>query len=93
MPTVREIIQARSCSTAGVKGLSLQVIDEMNLLIPGGILVDIDDLNVSGNDATVNLFMQPKAKNALRRAISGTMVRTELGSNQADGAKLLEVRM
>jgi hypothetical protein len=61
MPTVREIIQARSCSTAGVRGLSLQVIDEMNLLIPGGVLVDIDDLNVSGNDAAVNLFMQPKA--------------------------------
>lgn len=70
MPTVRDIIQARSCSTAAVKGLSLQVIDQMNLLIPGGVLIDIDDLDVSGNDATVNLFLQPKAKIALRRAIA-----------------------
>jgi Putative peptidoglycan binding domain/D-alanyl-D-alanine carboxypeptidase len=69
MATVKDVIKSFSCSTGDVKGLSLQVIDEMNLLIPGGVLVSIDDLDVSGNDATVNLFMQPKAKEALRRAI------------------------
>jgi hypothetical protein len=69
MATVKDVIKSFSCSTGSVKGLSLQVIDEMNLLIPGGVLVSIDDLDVSGNDATVNLFMQPKAKEALRRAI------------------------
>jgi hypothetical protein len=51
-----------------VKNLSLQVIDEMNLLIPN-VLVSFDDLDVSGNQATVNFFLQPKAKEALRRAI------------------------
>ena len=71
MPTVKNIIQTDRifCSTAAVKGLSLQIIDEMNLLIPGGILVPIDDLDISGDDDTVNLFLQPKAKESLRRAI------------------------
>lgn len=71
MPTVGEMVKTRSngtCSTGTVRGLSLQIIDEMNLLIPN-VLVSIDDLDVSGDDATVNLFMQPKAKDALRRAI------------------------
>jgi Putative peptidoglycan binding domain/D-alanyl-D-alanine carboxypeptidase len=71
MPTVGNIVKSRAdgrCSTADVKGLSLQIIDEMNLLIPN-ILVSFDDLDVSGNEATVNFFMQPKAKDALRRAI------------------------
>ena len=71
MATVGEIIRTHAngtCSTAPVKNLSLQVIDEMNLLIPN-VLVSFDDLDVSGDDATVNFFLQPKAKEALRRAI------------------------
>lgn len=71
MATVGDMVRTHSngtCSTAPVKGLSLQIIDEMNLLIPN-VLVSIDDLDVSGDDATVNFFMQPKAKDALRRAI------------------------
>ena len=71
MATVGNIIKTYAdgtCSTASVKNLSLQVIDEMNLLIPT-VLVSFDDLDVSGNEATVNFFLQPKAKEALRRAI------------------------
>ena len=71
MATVGNIIKTKAdgtCSTASVKNLSLQVIDEMNLLIPN-VLVNFDDLDVSGDRATVNFFLQPKAKEALRRAI------------------------
>ncbi|WP_434688292.1 peptidoglycan-binding protein [Pseudanabaena minima] len=80
MATVKDVIRSFSCNTGRVKGLSLQVIDEMNLLIPGGVLVNIDDLDVSGNAATVNLFMQPKAKEALRRAIRRRGVTLQLNS-------------
>jgi N-acetylmuramoyl-L-alanine amidase len=71
MATVRDIIQTHAnntCSTTSVKNLSLQVIDEMNLIIPNA-LVSFDDLDVSGDDTTVNFFLQPRAKEALRRAI------------------------
>lgn len=82
MPTVREIIKTdiATCSTASVKGLSLQIIDEMNLMIPGGVLIPIDDLDISGNNATVNFFLQPKAKEALRRAIKRRGVTLKLNS-------------
>ncbi|MBD0346280.1 MAG: peptidoglycan-binding protein [Coleofasciculus sp. Co-bin14] len=82
MATVRNIIDSHAdgtCSTALVKELSLQVIDEMNLLIPN-VLVSFDDLDVSGNDATVNFFLQPKAKDALRRAINRRGVTLRLNS-------------
>lgn len=82
MPTVGEIIRSRAdgtCSTASVKGLSLQVIDEMNLLMHN-VLVSFDDLDVSGNEATVNFFLQPKAKDALRRAIRRRGVTLRLNS-------------
>ncbi|BAS57022.1 putative peptidoglycan-binding domain-containing protein [Leptolyngbya boryana NIES-2135] len=71
MPIVREVVETRAdgtFSTRAVKGLSLQIIDEINLLIPN-VLVSFDDLDVSGDEATVNFFLQPKAKDALRRAI------------------------
>ncbi|MBD2570919.1 peptidoglycan-binding protein [Anabaena lutea] len=71
MPTVKQVITNRSngsCSTAIVAGLSLQIIAEMNLLIPN-ILVNFEDLNVSAASPPVNLFLQPAAKEALRRAI------------------------
>lgn len=82
MATVGEIIKSRAnggCSTAFVKGLSLQIIDEMNLLIPN-VLVSFDDLDVSGNPASVNFFAQPKAKDALRRAIRRRGVTLSLNS-------------
>jgi peptidoglycan hydrolase-like protein with peptidoglycan-binding domain len=79
MATVGEIVRLRGCTTAPVKGLSEQIIDEINLLIPN-VLVSIDDLNVSGNDATVNLYLQPKAKEALKRAINRRGVTLRLTS-------------
>lgn len=82
MPTVEDMVRTHSngtCSTGTVKGLSLQIIDEMNLLIPN-VLVSFDDLDVSGNEATVNFFLQPKAKEALRRAIRRRGVTLKLNS-------------
>ncbi len=52
----------------------------MNRIIPGGVLVGIDDLNVSGNSATVNFFLQPKAKQALSRSIARRGVKLAINS-------------
>ncbi len=82
MATVGDIIRTHAngtCSTELVKELSLQVIDEINLLIPN-VLVSFDELDVSGDDATVNFFLQPKAKEALRRAIRRRGVTLRLNS-------------
>ena len=79
MATVSEVIRARGCSTAPVKGLSEQIIDEINLIIPN-VLVSIDDLDISGNYDTVNLYLQPKAKEALKRAINRRGVTLRLTS-------------
>lgn len=71
MPTVEEIINSQSygtCGTATVRGLSLQIIAEMNLLIPN-VLVNCEDLNIEPASLAVNSFLQPAAKEALRRAI------------------------
>lgn len=81
MPTIKEVIENRSagtCSTNAVRGLSLQIIDEMNLLIPN-VLVNFEDLNIKANSPAVNPFLQPAAKEALRRAItrrSATLILT-----------------
>ena len=71
MPTVKQVITNQSngsCSTVIVRGLSLQIIAEMNLLIPN-VLVNFEDLNINPTSQAVNLFLQPAAKEALRRAI------------------------
>lgn len=71
MPTVKQVIENRSddtCSTSAVRGLSLQIIDEMNLLIPN-VLVNFEDLNIKASSSAVNPYLQPAAKEALRRAI------------------------
>jgi peptidoglycan hydrolase-like protein with peptidoglycan-binding domain/predicted chitinase len=72
MRTVIDVIRddRPTCSTAGVRGLSLQIIEEMNRIIPGGVLVRMDDLNITGDSASVNFFMQPRAKEALARGIA-----------------------
>jgi hypothetical protein len=67
MTTVKKII-ATECGTNAVRKLSLQIIAEMNIVIPG-ILVSFDDLNVSSASTAVNLYLQPGAKDALRRVI------------------------
>lgn len=68
MPTVKDIINDRGCSTVPVRGLSLQIIAEMNLLVPN-VLVTLEDLNLEATSLAVNLFAQSAAKDALRRAI------------------------
>ncbi|WP_199295849.1 peptidoglycan-binding protein [Trichocoleus sp. FACHB-591] len=71
MPTVQQVIADQAArniaDTSKVRGLSLQIIAEMNLLIPN-VLVSAEDLNVDVSPS-VNLFLQPAAKEALRRAI------------------------
>ncbi|MBE9076806.1 peptidoglycan-binding protein [Romeria aff. gracilis LEGE 07310] len=72
MPTIKQMIDNLSnntCGTSTVRGLSLQIIDEMNLLIPS-VLVNIEDLNVKLESSGVNPYLQPAAKEALRRAIT-----------------------
>jgi peptidoglycan hydrolase-like protein with peptidoglycan-binding domain len=82
MRTVKDVIRddRSTCSTAGVRGLSLQIIEEMNRIIPGGVLVSIDDLNVAGDSASVNFFLQPRAKEALARSIAQKGTRLSISS-------------
>jgi Putative peptidoglycan binding domain/D-alanyl-D-alanine carboxypeptidase len=82
MPTIKQVIDSQSnstCSTSTVRGLSLQIIDEMNLLIPN-VLVNFDDLNIKASSSAVNSFLQPAAKEALRRAIKRRQAMLELTS-------------
>jgi Putative peptidoglycan binding domain/D-alanyl-D-alanine carboxypeptidase len=67
MTKVSEIIDTQ-CGTVSVRKLSLQIIAEMNVMIPS-VLVSLDDLNVSA-DTNVNLYLQPGAKDSLRRVIN-----------------------
>jgi hypothetical protein len=72
MATVNQLIRSganNSCSTSTLRGLSLQIIDEMNLLVPS-VLVNITDLHVTPTSNSVNSFLQPAAKESLRRAIA-----------------------
>lgn len=69
MNTVEDIIQSRGCDTSKVRGLSLQIIAEMNLLVPN-VLVSIEGLNVKASSLAVNPYLQPAAKEALRRALT-----------------------
>ncbi|WP_228055765.1 peptidoglycan-binding protein [Lusitaniella coriacea] len=60
--------QVSSCSTSVVNGLSKQIIDEMNAIVPG-VLVTFDSFNVSIGPAVWPYLQQP-AKEALGRAIA-----------------------
>jgi D-alanyl-D-alanine carboxypeptidase/Putative peptidoglycan binding domain len=73
MTTVNEVIST-SCGTASVRKLSLQIIAEMNMMIPN-VLVSFEDLNIAAGSA-VNLYLQPGAKDALRRVINAQGNRT-----------------
>ena len=55
------------CDTGLVRGLSKQIIDELNLLVPNA-LVNISDLFVDVAGSQINPFLQAKAKQALARA-------------------------
>jgi N-acetylmuramoyl-L-alanine amidase len=68
MARVREVIN--QCNTGLVRGLSLQIIAEMNRLEPN-VMVNFADLRVEAtNIKAVNLFLQPAAKEALRDALA-----------------------
>jgi hypothetical protein len=45
-----------SCGTVSIRGLSLQIIAEMNLLIPN-VLVNFEDLNIKLADDSVNYYL------------------------------------
>lgn len=71
MTSIKDVINSSSngsCSTSVAKGLSLEIIGQMNLLVPN-VLVDFSDLKVV-LDASVNPFLQPKAKASLAKAIA-----------------------
>jgi hypothetical protein len=59
----------KGCSTGAVAGLSRQIIAEVRLLAPEA-LAGFEDLDVRRQGAAVNLYLQPAAKEALRRAIA-----------------------
>jgi peptidoglycan L-alanyl-D-glutamate endopeptidase CwlK len=59
---------ASGCSSAIANGLSQQLIHQMNLISPG-LMVSFDDLNVDLTQAAFP-FLQPAAKEALRKAIA-----------------------
>ncbi len=62
-----KVEDAPGCSTMVANGLSQQLIHEVNLMNPG-VLVSFDELNVKlGNAAYA--FLQPQAKEALKKAI------------------------
>ena len=58
----------RSCSTTYAYELSQEIIDEINVLVPGS-LIDCSDLNISINSLQFP-YLQKPAKQALARAIS-----------------------
>ncbi|MBD1918579.1 MULTISPECIES: peptidoglycan-binding protein [Cyanophyceae] len=62
------LASAAGCSTAIANGLSQQLIYQMNLLSPN-IMVSFDDLNVQLDQAAFP-FLQPDAKESLRKAIA-----------------------
>lgn len=66
MVKVNDVINR--CNTGLVQGLSLQIIDELNLLAPNS-LVSISDLFVDVEGSQINPFLQPKAKQSLALAI------------------------
>ena len=66
--TVAEAVSG-GCSTTAVWGLSLQIIDQMNCLIPGGALVEVPARpNFTKGNATL-AFMQPPAVTAFVAAL------------------------
>jgi D-alanyl-D-alanine dipeptidase len=69
MATVLEVINSRVCGTGKVRGLSLQIIAEVNVIIPG-VLVSFEDLDVDASGEQMFAYCQPAAKEALRRAIA-----------------------
>ncbi|UBF29125.1 peptidoglycan-binding protein [Kovacikia minuta CCNUW1] len=66
MVKVKDVIDAGD--TGLIRGLSLQIIAVMNMLVPNA-LVNFDDLNVDITGNQINPYLQPAAKESLRIAI------------------------
>lgn len=77
MKTVSDFIN--SCDTGRVKGLSAQIIEELNLLVPNA-LETITDLFVDVDGDQINPFLQPKAKDSLKLAIRERGIRLIVNS-------------
>jgi N-acetylmuramoyl-L-alanine amidase len=67
-PTTKVKDVLHTCSTASVHGLSLQIIGQLNLIVPNA-MVSFTDLDVEVRGAQINPFLQPKAKESLAIAI------------------------
>jgi len=57
-----------TCPTSSVRGLSRQIIAEMNLLVPN-VLMDFRSSNIVLADNNVHPFLQATARSALREAV------------------------
>jgi len=68
-----------SCSTASVRGLSLQIVDQVNCLAPNAVAEVPSRPNLTLGSATLP-FMQAKARNALTAALDANPNKT-LGVN------------
>lgn len=68
----------RNVSTSIVNGLSQQLIYQINLLVPNGLL-SCDDFNIDVGDAAYP-FLQPQAKQALQKAIQDRGVKLIINS-------------
>jgi hypothetical protein len=72
--TVEEVVTAAGCSTTAVWGLSVQIVDEVNCLVPGALAEVPDRPNLS-KGAAVFPYLQTAARDALVTALdehSGT---------------------
>ncbi len=69
MDTVQGAADSTACTTASVRGLSDQIVDEMNCIRPN-LMADISGANVSLGSAALP-YMQGAAAAALKRATAG----------------------
>lgn len=90
MKTVADVVN--HCDTGLIKGLSLQIIDELNLLVANA-LVDFSDLFVDVEGQQINAFLQPKAKQALEQAIKERGTRLIINSAYRTVAQQFLIRL
>lgn len=70
MDTVGGVADSSACTTAAVRGLSDQIVAEMNC-IKSGLMTNITGFNVSLSSAAALPYLQNPAASALSRATSG----------------------
>jgi hypothetical protein len=77
MDTVQGAMESSACTTASIRGLSDQIVAEMNCIRPG-LMSNITGSNVSLTSAAALPYLQNPAAAALKRATTG---RSRLGLN------------